>query len=212
MNFAEKKKILVLAPHTDDGEFGCGGTLARLLENGNDIYYLAFSICEESVPVGFPKNALRTEVENATKFLGINPKNLILKYYPVRKFNFHRQEILEDLVKIREKILPDIIFMPSSHSLHQDHKTIYNEGIRTFKHFTCFGYDLPWDTIEFATTAFFKLEEKHIQKKWQSLKFYKTQEWRGYCEENLLLGLARLRGSQIMQTYAEAFEMIRIVF
>ncbi len=45
-----KQKILVLAPHTDDGELGCGGTIVRLIDEGQDVYYVAFSICEESVP------------------------------------------------------------------------------------------------------------------------------------------------------------------
>ena len=73
--------VLILAPHTDDGELGCGGTISRLLEEGNEVFYLAFSICEESVPEGFPKNALETEVKKATAHLGIPSKNLILKNY-----------------------------------------------------------------------------------------------------------------------------------
>ncbi|MBL7074888.1 PIG-L family deacetylase [candidate division KSB1 bacterium] len=206
------ERVLVLSPHADDGELGCGGTLSRLLEEGKKIYYMAFSICEESVPEGFPKNALEIEVKKATKHLGISPKNLILKNYPVRKFNYSRQEILESLIKIRKEISPDLIFMPFSRSLHQDHKTIFNEGIRAFKHRSCLGYDLPWDNTEFSTTSFFKLEEKHIQKKWESLDFYETQKWRTYCDINFIFGLARVRGAQIAEIYAEAFEMIRIIF
>src|SRR5207244_7059171 len=38
------RRVLVLAPHTDDGEFGCGGTMARLVEGGADVRYVAFSI------------------------------------------------------------------------------------------------------------------------------------------------------------------------
>ena len=87
--------VLVLAPHTDDGELGCGGTIARLIDEGHTIWYAAFSICEESVPEGFPKDALEKEVKLATQSLGIKPENLILKKYPVRKFNTFRQEIFE---------------------------------------------------------------------------------------------------------------------
>ena len=88
------KKILVLAPHTDDGELGCGGTISRFNREGATIYYVAFSICEESVPKGYPKNALEFEVAEATKILGIKEENLIIKYYPVRKFDSYRQNIL----------------------------------------------------------------------------------------------------------------------
>ena len=53
------KKALVLAPHTDDGEFGCGGTMARLVEAGCDVRYVAFSIATRSLPPGFPPDSSR---------------------------------------------------------------------------------------------------------------------------------------------------------
>ena len=46
--------VLLLAPHTDDGEFGCGGTIARLLELNVRGVYVAFSICQQSIPEGLP--------------------------------------------------------------------------------------------------------------------------------------------------------------
>jgi LmbE family N-acetylglucosaminyl deacetylase len=206
------KKVLVLAPHTDDGELGCGGTISRLIEEGSQIYYMAFSICEESVPEGYPKNALEIEARNATKVLGIPEENLIIKKYPVRKFNQFRQDILEDLVKVRGEIKPDLIFMPCSNALHQDHNAIYNEGIRAFKHFNCLGYDLPWDTITFPTTCFFKLDERHVQKKVEALKEYKTQNFRSYVDRDFVNGLARVRGAQIAEDFAESFELIRAIY
>ena len=36
-------RVLVLAPHTDDGELGCGGTISRMVEEGREVYYAAFS-------------------------------------------------------------------------------------------------------------------------------------------------------------------------
>ncbi len=206
-----KDKILILAPHTDDGELGCGGTIARLVEEGHDVFYVAFSICEESVPEGFPKNALEIEVKKATASLGIKPDKLILKGYPVRKFNSYRQDILEDLVLLRKNINPDIVFLPVSTSLHQDHYTIFQEGIRAFKHFTVYGYDLPWDTIHFSSNAFFKLEERHVAKKWEALTYYETQKWRTYCDKEFIYGLARVRGAQLGIKYAEVFENIRSI-
>ena len=66
------KNILVLAPHTDDGELGAGGTINKLIENGANVYYAAFSTAEESVPDGWPKDILKTEVKKATQKLGID--------------------------------------------------------------------------------------------------------------------------------------------
>ncbi len=206
------KNVLIIAPHADDGELGCGGTMSRLIEEGANIFYVCFSMCEESLPEGFSPNALEMEVKEATKKIGISPSNLILNYYPVRKLQQYRQEILEKLIKIRKEISPEIIFMPSSYSLHQDHILLYKEGMRAFKHYTCFGYDLPWDTIQFATTSFFKLEERHVDNKCNALEIYQTQKYREYTNSEFVKSLARVRGSQISVEYAEAFEMIRGIF
>lgn len=50
---------VVLAPHVDDAEMGCGGTLAKLVEEDVTVYYVAFSIAETSVPKGYPEDILR---------------------------------------------------------------------------------------------------------------------------------------------------------
>ena len=51
-------KVLVLAPHTDDAEFGCGGTIAKLVSEGSEVHIAAFSACEQSVRPEFPKDIL----------------------------------------------------------------------------------------------------------------------------------------------------------
>ena len=50
------KRILILAPHTDDGEFGCGGTISKYIEEGVEVYYAAFSACQQSVLKEFPSD------------------------------------------------------------------------------------------------------------------------------------------------------------
>lgn len=73
--FKPFKKILILAPHTDDGEIGCGGTIAKLLEEGSEIFYAAFSSAKESLKQnGFKEDVLIKEVKEATYTLGIKKK------------------------------------------------------------------------------------------------------------------------------------------
>ena len=71
-------RVLVLAPHTDDGEFGCGGTIARLIKEGVEVHYVAFSACEQSVLPQFPSDILITELGEATNVLGIKKDKLHL--------------------------------------------------------------------------------------------------------------------------------------
>ena len=203
------RKILVLAPHTDDGEFGCGGTIAKLIEDGNEVFMAAFSACEQSVLKKYPPDILIGELKNATKKLGIAEENLFLYDFQVRIFNERRQDILQALIGLREKINPDIIFMPSLQDIHQDHNVIANEGLRAFKFSSILTYEMPWNNLTFNTSSFVILDEKHIQKKVDALNEYKSQSHRGYSNEEFIRALARTRGVQINAHYAETFEVVR---
>lgn len=207
--FGNKKRILILAPHTDDGEFGCGGTIAKMIEEGHDVYYAAFSACQQSVLPQFPSDILITEVKAATKVLGIRPENLVLFDYDVRTFGYRRQDILDDLIKLRAEIAPDLVFMPEKDDVHQDHQTIAQEGLRAFKFSSVLSYELPWNNITFTTSSFVHLSEEQVVVKIDALKEYQSQAHRPYSDEDFIRSMARIRGVQIGTQYAEAFDIIR---
>lgn len=204
------QNILILAPHTDDGELGLGGSINYFIEQGKNVVYAAFSTAEKSVPEGFPRDILKTEVKNATAQLGIKNENLLVYNYEVRKLNYVRQEILEELIRIRQSLNFDLVFIPSLHDIHQDHTTIAQEGLRAFKNTTVLGYELIWNNLTFNTQCFIKLEEKHIRAKFNALKMYESQGFRDYLSEEFIFSLARTRGVQVGCQYAEAFEVVRL--
>jgi N-acetylglucosamine malate deacetylase 1 len=206
-----KKNILVLAPHTDDGELGVGGTIAKFIEAGAEVYYAAFSTAEESVPEGYPKDILRTEVKAATAKLGIKPENLFIYNYQVRRLNYARQEILEDLIVLKKQFKIDLVFLPSMKDIHQDHSTVAIEGLRAFKNTTILGYELIWNNLSFNTTCFNILEEHHVENKIIALKEYKSQSHRDYVSAEFIRALAKTRGVQIGSQWAEAFEVVRLI-
>src|SRR5437868_3351149 len=89
------QRALVLAPHTDDGEFGCGGAMSRLVEEGAEVRYVAFSIATRSLPEGFAPDTLSREVREATAELGIPADHLTVHDFDLRTFPEPRQAILE---------------------------------------------------------------------------------------------------------------------
>ena len=159
------ERALVLAPHTDDGEFGCGGTMARLVENGVKVTYAAFSTAAKSVPPEFPRDILKHEVRAATGILGIPERDLRIYDFEVRTFPTLRQEILEEMIVLQQELAPDCVLMPALVDLHQDHKTIAEEGLRAFKRTTVLAYEIPWNNLNFAQQAYVKLEEHHVARK-----------------------------------------------
>jgi LmbE family N-acetylglucosaminyl deacetylase len=201
------KNVLVLAPHTDDGELGAGATINKFIDSGCQVDYVAFSACEESLPNGFDKDTLRKEVINATQHLGIT--NVEVLNYKVRYFSDNRQAILEDLIKIRNRKKYDLVLLPSTRDVHQDHKTISEEGIRAFKGATIWGYELIWNNLTSSSTCFVKLSKKNVEQKVLALSEYKSQAGRSYVSEEFITSLAKVRGVQIGTEFAECFEVIR---
>jgi LmbE family N-acetylglucosaminyl deacetylase len=204
------ERTLVLAAHTDD-EFGCAGLVGRLIEQGTEVHLAAFSWCEESVPQGYARDVLKDESKAAAGVLGIHPDRFRLYDLRVRHFPAHRQEILEELVSLRRSIAPDLVLIPSSSDIHQDHEVIAAEAIRAFKHATILGYELPMNTISFRHACFVPLEERHMDIKIAHAACYVSQQQRPYMNPEFLRGLARVRGVQINRTAAEAFEVVRVV-
>lgn len=197
MNF---KRVLVLSPHTDDGELGVGGTIARLIEEKTKVEYIAFSSTPE----------LEKECERAMKIF----KRIGVTFLKFEKRNFpkQRQEILQCLYDTKNKFNPDLVLTPSTRDHHQDHEVVTNEALRIFKNCTILGYEIPWNVIEFMENGFIAIEDRHLQLKIAALAQYYSQHRRSYFCPEYIRSLALSRGGQIGVKYAEAFEAIKIVY
>ena len=204
-------KVLVLAPHTDDGEFGCGGAIAKFVEQGARVIYAAFSAAEQSVLPHLPSDILRTEVREATTVLGIHEDDCLVFDFEVRRFPELRQQILDKLIQLQKEYTPDVVMLPSGNDTHQDHQTIAQEGFRAFKRTTMLGYEVPWNNLDFRTSCFIGITESNLDSKICALSKYKSQLHRTYANEEFIRSLALTRGVQIGKRYAESFEIIRLV-
>ena len=201
--------ILILSPHTDDAEIGAGATISKYIDAGHNILWVVFSTCEESLPEGMDKDTLKKEFKSVVDFLKVES---ITFGYKVRKLNDHRQEVLEDLRKIRADFEPDLVIGPSLNDFHQDHQVVANEMVRAFKT-TCsiICYELPWNHLQYNTQMFVRFDRMTLEKKIHLVNFYSSQmEVRSvYFKQDFIRSLATVRGAQINSDYAEAFEVIR---
>lgn len=206
---AAGRRVLVLAPHTDDGEFGCGGTIARFCEAGAFVHYHAFSSASRSLPPGYPEDTLVHEAHQATAALGIPVERVTIHDFDVRTFPLVRQDILEILVSLNAELEPEIVLMPSLGDIHQDHETIAKEGLRAFKRTTVLGYEIPWNCFRFRQQAYVALEPHHLDRKVEALSCYASQQHRNYANEEYIRNLARTHGIVSGRDLAEVFEVYR---
>ena len=202
------KRIVVISPHTDDGELGCGASISKFIREKREVFHFAFS---DGRPIIDPA-ILLSEFEKSNNILEIPRQNRSVEKFEIRSFSKDRQAILDKLIYIRKNINPDLVFLPCSQDLHQDHKVIMEEGLRAFKlSSTIFGYEEPWNTLSFRTTCFIDLQEQDLIKKIYALECYDSQKSRYYFSAELMKSLALIRGTQINSNYAEAFELIKLI-
>jgi N-acetylglucosamine malate deacetylase 1 len=205
-------RILILSPHTDDAELGCGGTISKYIRQGKNLLWVVFSTAEESLPDDLSKDTLRNEFLEVAGKLKLDASQLIIRNFKVRYLHEKRQEILELLVDIRRDFNPELVIGPSLNDFHQDHSIVANEMVRAFKSSSgIISYELPWNHLSFNTQLFIKLSKAEIDFKIGLLSSYKSQliKQREYFSESFILGLAKIRGVQVNAEFAEAFEVIR---
>ena len=201
INNDKKKKALVLSPHTDDAELGCGGTIAKLVEEGWAIHVIYFS----AVKTRFPQ--LVSEAENSAKILGMSYDILD---FNTRYFPRDRQEILQILHDYSHKENYDLVFTPTTTDIHQDHGVVTTEAKRVFRKCTLLGYELPWNNLDVSLNCFIPLEKRHIKKKISALECYDTQKKHPYFDKKFLESVVKMRGVQLSTPFAEGFETIKM--
>ena len=200
-------KILVVSPHTDDGELGCGGMMSRFIREGHEIHYVALTsvINRDNVAVDISDEAKRSIIG----VYGISSEHCWFGDITIRLFSESRQVILDWMLLLQNKYSYDMVFIPSLNDTHQDHVVVAQEGLRAFKKTTILGYELPWNNLKIGSTGFIKIDKRDIYKKVESLNCYESQLQRGYMDKEFVESWARTRGVQAGLMYAEMFEVIR---
>lgn len=193
-------KVLVVSPHPDDILLGCGGTMAKFIEEGKEVWCVIISWRGQGFDMA--------EIENSILTLGLKRNNIIIWDYPVRELRENQKQLLEDLIGLRNRIQPELIFCHSTDDRHQDHQTARQETYRAFRWYSIWGYELPWNTRNFKADIFVPLLKRHIDIKIRALNCILSQGQRLYYDPKKREANAIAIGEKIGQDYAENFESI----
>lgn len=211
--FGPGTKVLLLSAHTDDCEFGMGATISRLVRTGAEVHWLTFCNAWQSLPKdqGFDKDTLVNEQLASAEALGVPKENVTIKDIPVRYFPENRQDILEELVKAKKAIQPDLVFCPSLQDTHQDHYTLAHEAQRAFKSEMLLGYIFPWNIQSELRHVFIEVNDADFEAKVASIECYKSQAGRHYARREKIYSLTSYGGLGASKDLAEPFELIKAV-
>jgi N-acetylglucosamine malate deacetylase 1 len=205
-------KILAVAPHTDDVELGCGGTVAKMVEQGAELHYVALSDCRGTLIGHFPEDKLELECRSACEALGIPAANVHVHHLNGSHFYAEPRNVFDRLEELRDSVKPDLVLIPSLTDTHEDHKITAQQAIIVFRRgFSILAYEQPWNNLGFCPTYFVGLTEQQFAKKVEALSRYETQFHfnRPYMAGEFNRSLARTRAMQMGGELAEAFEVVK---
>jgi len=223
-----KKTILVVAAHPDDEIIGCGGTLARLIDDGHNVYVLILS---EGVysrdymgDLSFLDytTQLASCAKEANKHLGV--KEVFTFSFPDNNFDgVSLLSIIKEVEKIKRVVRPDIVFTHYYNDLNIDHRLTYsavitatrptiNESVKEIYSFEILS-STEWNyPTLFSPNMFYNITNT-IDKKLYALDLYK-QEMREFPHPRSIDGVktnCKIWGMKVGVEFAEAFEVVRIV-
>ncbi len=129
------KSILVVAPHADDETLGCGGTLLRHIENGDEVHWLL--VTGMSIESGFTEQqiAVRAEEINRVQSLYGFSKKHELKLPPAKLETLPKGDIIGEISKVVNEVRPEVVYTVYRNDAHSDHEIVYDALMAATKTF-----------------------------------------------------------------------------
>jgi LmbE family N-acetylglucosaminyl deacetylase len=192
--------VLAIGAHPDDIEIGAGGTLLSLAEShaGLRAHYLVLT--------GTPERQLEARA-GAAEFLPGADLSVQLCDLPDGRLPADWRKVKDTIEEVTGLFRPDVVFAPQPEDAHQDHRTIAEIVPTVLRDQLCLGYEIPkWDGDLSRPTMYVPLSAELARRKTELLrKCFPSQSGRGWWDDEVFLGLARLRGMECRAPYAEAF-------
>ena len=219
------KKVLFVSVHPDDETLGCGGTILKHKDRGDEIYWLIITAPTINHPYGYSEEIIRRrekEIGNVSKIYGFN--GLISLGFPTQLLD--EVNIRDLIVKINEAITaiqPQIIYLINRSDIHSDHKVAFNAIYSCTKNFRepVIERILMYETLSetefspslaenaFIPNVFVEISD-YIDKKIEIMSVLVNEVMPDNLHRSFsaIKALAAYRGSRIGVNYAEAFMLL----
>jgi LmbE family N-acetylglucosaminyl deacetylase len=203
---ARPLSVLIIGAHPDDIEIGAGGTLLSLAESepGLRARYVVMTGTADR------QQEARTA---ASAFLPTADLTIELHDLPEGQLPAVWGQVKGILEEIAPSYSPDLIIAPSRDDAHQDHRTIGEIVPTVFRDQLYLAYEIPkWDGDIGRPSMYVPLSSRIALRKVELLhKCFPSQRGRDWWDDEVFLGLARLRGMECRARYAEAFTCAKSV-
>jgi LmbE family N-acetylglucosaminyl deacetylase len=192
--------VLAIGAQPNDIEIGAGGTLLSLADSpaGLRAHYLVLT----------GTFARQLEARSAASaFMPGADLTIQLCDLPEGRLPTVWDRVKEIIEAVARSCEPDLIVAPSSTVADHDRRTIADVLATVFSDQLILGYELPTGEGDFGHPAmYFPLSASTARRKVELLhKCFLSQQDRDWWDDEVFLGLARLRGMECRARYAEGF-------
>ena len=210
------EKVVVVAVHPDDETIGCGGTIIKHLNKGDEVH------CILVTKGNADQKVIWNKVKDTYRFTSVTE----LDFPELDLMDKSLNELIPPLSKAISAIQPQTIIIPNRSDAHSDHKAIFNavasctkafrypfiEKVLMMEVISETDFALPLPEGQFIANYYVDIT-KEFEKKQEILKIYES-ELLPYPQTrnlNTMQALNRYRGSQINAEYAEAFMNLKTI-
>ncbi|MCL6272032.1 PIG-L family deacetylase [Sansalvadorimonas sp. 2012CJ34-2] len=216
-------KVLVVAPHPDDETLGCGGTILKHLELGDDVTWLVFSRMSPDNYSAQSINKRNIELEKVKEiYSGI--KLIKLDFNTTELDRYTDGEVVGAFSKVLNKERSEHIYLPYYNDVHTDHHKVFTACSTAIKNFRygfvkkIFMYETLSETNflnkpqigSFYPNSYSNITA-YLDLKIRVMKVYESeiQDHPFPRSEEAIKALALLRGSECGVEYAESFMILK---
>ncbi len=217
-------KVLIVSPHPDDEVLGVGGTIARLVSEGNVVTVAIVTKGWEPLFADSQVEQVRAEARNANEILGV--KSLRFMELPVTKLNeIHKHELNKKFEQLINEERPELVFVPFRGDRQEDHRQVFEACMVALRPVVSRKYVkriLCYETVSETHWSMAYIEScfepqlwvdisNHLATKLEAMRSYRSQLRQGPDARSLeaISSLAKWRGSMVGMTAAECFVTVR---
>jgi LmbE family N-acetylglucosaminyl deacetylase len=196
-------KILAIGAHPDDIEIGCGGSIKRHAQNGDEIFFVIMTCGEGG---GVNVEVRKKEALHAANILGVS-QVFFLDYEDTKVPN--NVDAIIKIEKIVREINPQRAYIPYHDEVHQDHRNTHFNAISACRNVSqVLMYEGPSTMNTFNVTFWIDIDAT-VKDKVAAIEAHVSQGQKQILKTDSIIGMNKFRGFQARCNQAEGFAVFR---
>jgi LmbE family N-acetylglucosaminyl deacetylase len=217
-------RVTVISPHPDDETLGCGGTLLKHKESGDQLDWII--VTRAHSPQWDAALLDRKEGEIAAVAAAYGFDQVVRPGFPTMQLDtLPLGDLISSISDAVAKTKPDQLYLTHAGDIHSDHRLVFDatmSALKSFNRQTSVTRLLSFETLSSTEAApanparafvpnVFSDVTPFIERKLEIMSLYETELQPFPLPRSLesIRALARFRGATVGLEYAEAFMLIR---